>query len=52
MGKGFYATHGVEGEDLSELIMRACKQKVSPQVGFWSSKILNLDRASTYGCKP
>lgn len=27
MGKGFKATHGVEGEDLSELIMRSCTRK-------------------------
>ncbi|KAF2209540.1 hypothetical protein CERZMDRAFT_46851 [Cercospora zeae-maydis SCOH1-5] len=27
MGKGFKATHGVEGEDLSELIMRSCNAK-------------------------
>ena len=27
MGKGFRATHGCEGEDLSELIMRSCRQK-------------------------
>jgi hexokinase len=27
MGKGFCATHGCEGEDLSELIMRSCNKK-------------------------
>ncbi|KAK5107863.1 hypothetical protein LTR62_000623 [Meristemomyces frigidus] len=27
MGKGFCATHGVEGQDLSELIMRACRAR-------------------------
>lgn len=27
MGKGFKATHGVEGQDLSELIMRSCNAK-------------------------
>jgi hexokinase len=27
MGKGFKATHGVEGEDLSALIMRSCERK-------------------------
>lgn len=27
MGKGFFATHGVEGQDLSELIMRSCSQR-------------------------
>lgn len=27
MGKGFKATHGVEGQDLSELIMRSCNVK-------------------------
>lgn len=27
MGKGFRATDGVEGEDLSELIMRSCKRQ-------------------------
>lgn len=27
MGKGFKATHGVEGQDLSELIMRSCQAK-------------------------
>ncbi|CAK4031940.1 related to Hexokinase-1 [Lecanosticta acicola] len=27
MGKGFYATHGVEGQDLSELIMHSCHRK-------------------------
>ena len=27
MGKGFCATHGVENEDLSELIMRSCRAK-------------------------
>lgn len=27
MGKGFCATHGVEGQDLSELIMRSCTKK-------------------------
>ena len=27
MGKGFCATHGCEGDDLSELIMRSCNKK-------------------------
>lgn len=27
MGKGFRADHGIEGEDLGELIMRACRQR-------------------------
>ncbi|KAK4966964.1 N-acetylglucosamine kinase 1, partial [Elasticomyces elasticus] len=27
MGKGFSATHGVQGQDLGDLIMRACKHK-------------------------
>ena len=27
MGKGFCATHGVEGEDLGELIMRSCRAR-------------------------
>ncbi|EME41449.1 hypothetical protein DOTSEDRAFT_46445 [Dothistroma septosporum NZE10] len=27
MGKGFKATHGVEGQDISELIMRSCNRK-------------------------
>jgi len=27
MGKGFMATHGVEGKDLSELIMHSCNRK-------------------------
>lgn len=27
MGKGFMATHGVEGQDLRELIMHACRQR-------------------------
>ncbi|KAK4495648.1 hypothetical protein PRZ48_012916 [Zasmidium cellare] len=27
MGKGFNATHGVEGQDLSELIMKSCRRK-------------------------
>ena len=27
MGKGFHAEHGVEGEDLSELIMRSCRAR-------------------------
>lgn len=27
MGKGFNATHGVEGEDLSELVMRSCRAR-------------------------
>lgn len=27
MGKGFMATHGVEGQDLSELIMNSCRRK-------------------------
>ncbi|KAF2718842.1 actin-like ATPase domain-containing protein [Polychaeton citri CBS 116435] len=27
MGKGFYATQGVEGQDLSELIMKSCRRK-------------------------
>lgn len=27
MGKGFRADHGVEGEDLGELIMRACRKR-------------------------
>ncbi|EMC92677.1 hypothetical protein BAUCODRAFT_37578 [Baudoinia panamericana UAMH 10762] len=27
MGKGFCATHGVEGQDLSELIMRSCRAR-------------------------
>jgi hexokinase len=30
MGKGFCATHGVEGQDLSELIMRACTRRGLP----------------------
>lgn len=29
MGKGFCATHGCEGDDLSELIMRSCNKKAS-----------------------
>jgi hypothetical protein len=32
MGKGFCATHGCEGDDLSELIMRSCNKKgVKPE---------------------
>ncbi|KAI7056796.1 hexokinase-1 [Hortaea werneckii] len=27
MGKGFRATHGVEGEDLSELVMKSCRAR-------------------------
>ncbi|TKA23340.1 hypothetical protein B0A50_07548 [Salinomyces thailandicus] len=27
MGKGFFATHGVEGQDLSELIMSSCRTR-------------------------
>ncbi|RMY35076.1 hypothetical protein D0865_14007 [Hortaea werneckii] len=27
MGKGFRATHGVEGEDLSELVMKSCQAR-------------------------
>jgi hexokinase len=30
MGKGFCATHGVEGQDLSALIMRACNERGLP----------------------
>lgn len=38
MGKGFHATDGVLGQDLSELIMAPCRKRVKFASSFYISK--------------
>lgn len=43
MGKGFRATEGTLGQDLSELIMRPCRSRVSITSSFPKSPGTHLD---------
>lgn len=43
MGKGFRATEGTLGQDLSELIMRPCRSRVSITSAFSKSPGTHLD---------
>lgn len=43
MGKGFRATEGTLGQDLSELIMRPCRSRVSIASSFPRSPGTHLD---------
>ena len=51
MGKGFHATDGVLGQDLSELIMEPCRKRASLILPLLVSIVLTLypESAGAYG---